>query len=164
MFAPLRSAALVLSLSLAAPVLADDIVLTVTGAVSQPEGGDAWTFDMAELRQLPASSIETTTIWTTGSQTFEGVSLADLLAHVGATGSTIRAVALNDYAVSIPVTDAVAGGPIVAYTQNGAEMSIRDKGPLWVIYPFDDKQIYKSEEYYSRSIWQLDRIEIIKEE
>lgn len=164
MFAPLRYTALVLSLSLAAPVFADETVLTITGAVAQPEEGEAWTFDMAALRQLPAASIETTTIWTTGSQTFEGVALVDLLAHVGATGNAIRAVALNDYAVSIPVTDAVAGGPIVAYTQNGSEMSIRNKGPLWIIYPFDGNQIYKSEEYYSRSIWQLDRIEVITEE
>ncbi|AEI94605.1 molybdopterin-dependent oxidoreductase [Roseobacter litoralis] len=163
MFAPFRHAALIFFMSLAAPVLADETILTVTGAVAQPAEGEAWTFDMASLRQLPAARIETTTIWTTGTQTFEGVSLVDLLAHVGATGSSIRAVALNDYAVSIPMADAVAGGAVVAYAQNGSEMSIRNKGPLWIIYPFDGNEIYKSEEYYSRSIWQLDRIEVITE-
>lgn len=83
---------------------------------------------------------------------------------MGASGDTIRAVALNDYAVSIPTADAVEGGPIVAYARNGEEMSIRDKGPLWIIYPFDDNETYKTEEYYSRSIWQLDRIELVPQE
>ena len=38
-------------------------------------------------------------------------------------------------------------------------MSRRDKGPLWVIYPYHDNIDYRSETIYSRSIWQLDRIE-----
>ena len=70
----------------------------------------------------------------------------------------LEAVALNDYAVTIPASDAVEGGPIVAYAHNGQAMSVREKGPLWVVYPFDANDTYKSEEYYARSIWQLDRI------
>ena len=37
-------------------------------------------------------------------------------------------------------------------------MTLRDKGPLWVIYPFDDDPRYRSETVYFRSIWQLNRI------
>ena len=37
-------------------------------------------------------------------------------------------------------------------------MSVREKGPLWVIYPFDSDPEYQTEVIYSRSIWQLDRI------
>jgi hypothetical protein len=48
----------------------------------------------------------------------------------------------------------------VAYLRNGAEMSMRDKGPLWIVYPYDAKPDYQSELIYSRSIWQLDRIEV----
>ena len=164
MFATIRNVIALIAFSLAAPTFAGEIVLTVSGAVSAPTGGDTWEFDMDALKALPAESFETTTIWTEGRQQFEGVPLVVLLEHVGATGTTIRAVALNDYAVSIPVADAVEGGPIVAYARNGGEMSIRDKGPLWIIYPFDDKEIYKSEQYFSRSIWQLDRIELITED
>ena len=43
---------------------------------------------------------------------------------------------------------------------NGEIMSLRDKGPLWVIYPYDQNAAYRSEVTYSRSIWQLDRIEV----
>ncbi|RYH00603.1 oxidoreductase, partial [Salipiger sp. IMCC34102] len=39
-------------------------------------------------------------------------------------------------------------------------MQVRDKGPLWIVYPYDDTPEYRSEVIYSRSIWQLDRIEV----
>ena len=114
-----------------------------------------------ELKALEATSFTTTTLWTEGANEYTGVLLSDLLAHLGASGQEIKATAINDYAISIPISDAVEGGPIVAYHQDGNEMSRRDKGPLWVIYPFDSSTEYRSETIYSRSIWQLDRMEII---
>ena len=62
----------------------------------------------------------------------------------------------------MPLTDAVEGGPIVAYRMDGETMSVRDKGPLWIVYPYDSDADYRTEVIYSRSIWQLDRIEVIK--
>ena len=105
-----------------------------------------------------ASTIKTTTIWTTGEQTFVGVSLGAFLKAIDAKGSKLRATAINDYAVEIPVTDAVTGGPIIAYLLDGKEMSVRNKGPLWIIYPYDSSSDFRTEVIYSRSIWQLDRI------
>lgn len=158
MNAILRCAAL--AVVLATPVYGEDVVLTVSGDVAPPRNGDAWTFDMAQLRALPSASFTTTTIWTEGPQTFEGVPLNALLKQVGAADGSIEAIALNDYAVTIPTSDATEGGPIIAYNRNGSPLSVRDKGPLWIIYPFDDNSSYKSEEYYSRSIWQLDRLKV----
>ena len=60
------------------------------------------------------------------------------------------------------VEDAVEGGPIIAYRLNGDRMSVRDKGPLWVVYPYDSDQVYQTEVIYSRSIWQLYRIDVIE--
>ena len=48
----------------------------------------------------------------------------------------------------------------MAFLNNGEPMSIRDKGPLWIIYPFDDNPDYQTEVIYSRSIWQLDQIHV----
>jgi hypothetical protein len=39
-------------------------------------------------------------------------------------------------------------------------MSVRDKGPLWLVYPYDSAAKYQSEVVFSRSIWQLNRLEI----
>ena len=107
------------------------------------------------------SAFETSTIWSEGTHTFQGVSLKVLADRLGIDGATLRATAINDYSVDIPLTDAVEGGPIVAYKMDDATMSVRDKGPLWIVYPYDSDAAYRSEVIYSRSIWQLDRIEAL---
>jgi hypothetical protein len=81
---------------------------------------------------------------------------------MGVSDGWFLATAINDYSVKIPMSDAVEGGPIVAYLMNGEEMSIRDKGPLWVIYPYDSDADFRSEVVFTRSIWQLDRLVVIR--
>ena len=140
------------------PAPTGEVLLTVTGAISHANDGDAAKFDLAMLESLSPVTFETTTTWTDGPQSFTGVPLARLMRAVGAGGARLQATAINDYSVEIPREDWVEGGPIVAYLNNGAPMSIRDKGPLWIVYPYDAKPDYQSEVIYSRSIWQLDRI------
>lgn len=149
-------AALGLVLGLSSAAHAEETLLTVNF------DGQSRSFDRAALNELGTRTIETTTIWTEGVQTFEGVPLAALMADIGAEEGTIRAMAINDYTVEIPMSDAVEGGPIIAMVLNGSEMSVRDKGPLWVVYPYDSNADYRSEIIYSRSIWQLDRIEVVQ--
>lgn len=134
------------------------VILTVSGAIS----AETTQFDLDMLMDIGSTDIETTTIWTEGEQQFQGVALNVLMDQLGVTEGTILATAINDYTVEIPVSDAIEGGPIVAYMLNGATMSVRDKGPLWVVYPYDSDADYRSEVIYSRSIWQLDRIEIVR--
>jgi len=135
---------------------ASDTVLTVK------HKDQTLTFDRAALEALGTETVETTTIWTEGTQVFEGVSLARLAQEIGAQEGRFLATAINDYTVEIPQSDAVENGPILAMTINGNEMSVRDKGPLWVIYPYDANAGYRTEVIYSRSIWQLDRIEVVE--
>lgn len=139
-----------------------DVVLTISGNVAKtgPEGTAQ--FDMEMLQALPQRSFETSTIWTEAETSFVGVPLSVLLEHVGAQGTTIRATAINDYTVEIPVASISARDPIVAYELDGAAMSRRQKGPLWIVYPYDSDTKYQTEVIYSRSIWQLDRLEIVK--
>ena len=124
-------------------------------------GDDVHEYDREALAAMPAVTFRTTTIWTEGDQTFTGVPLAYFLAEVDVAEGMIEARAINDYAVQIPVSDAVEDGPIIAYRRNGEDMSVRDKGPLWIVYPFDSNQEYQSEVIYSRSIWQLDRLSVL---
>lgn len=138
-----------------------DVILTVWGAVGVTNVDEKAQFDLGMLEALGDRTVETSTIWTDGPQTFQGVSLDLLIERLGASGDVLRASAINDYYVEIPVSDAVEGGPIIAYKMNGNVMSVRDKGPLWVIYPYDADPEYRSEVIYSRSIWQLDRIEVM---
>lgn len=150
------------------PVWADDlgmaqgdVLLTVSGAIETTNAYGMAQFDLEMLEALDATVIDTSTIWTDGTQSFQGVSLDVLVDRLGLTGDTLRATAINDYAVDIPISDAVEGGPIIAYRLNGDTLSVRDKGPLWIVYPYDSDASYRSEVIYSRSIWQLDRIVVL---
>lgn len=139
-----------------------DVLLTVSGAITRSNSGDAAAFDLTLLEALPQITLVTETIWTTGAQTFDGVRLKDVLDAAGVDAGTIKAFAINDYAVEIPFEDVLDGSAVIAYRRNGAPMSVREKGPLWVIYPFDEDARFRSEVYYSRSIWQLDRISVAR--
>lgn len=151
-----------------APVAAKDlasptgeVVLTVTGDIAARNQGDSAVFDLDMLRALGEVSFATTTPWTEGVQEFTGVSLEALVEELGVTGGSIKATAINDYAIDIPVSNAVEGGPILAYLQNGERMSVRDKGPLWLVYPYDLDEAYQTEVIFSRSIWQLVRLDVV---
>lgn len=142
------------------PMPTGETVLTVSGNVPQMNDGDKAVFDIEMLQALPQTTYTTTTIWTEGTHEFTGVLLSDLLAAVGSEPALVNATAINDYAVEIPPEDAIPGGALVAYLFDGEQMSIRDKGPLWVVYNWDQDPTYKTEVVYSRSIWQFDRIEV----
>jgi hypothetical protein len=137
-----------------------EVILTVSGKISNTNSDGVALFDTALLQTLPKHAFTTSTIWTEGVATYEGVLLSDLLAAVGASGQTVVATALNDYQISIPAADAKADGPLLAFLTDGAPMSARYKGPVWLVYPFDDVASYRTEQTYARSIWQLNRIEI----
>lgn len=163
-----RAAAIAVTLLFAAPVFAadplpaptGDVILTVSGAIDVTNTEGAAALDLDMLRAMSPVTVETTTIWTDGVQTFTGVPLNVLLDRLGANGTIIAASALNDYTVEIPASDAVDGGPILAYEANGTPLSVRDKGPLWIIYPYDSNSAYQAEVIYSRSIWQLARLDV----
>lgn len=131
------------------------VILTVEGDLKHTNTSSGIDFDFDMLAKMPRSRIVTTTPWTAGEVVFEGVSLKDLLGYLGVTSGTLRAYAINQYAVEIPVADATTSMPIVAYLRDGERMSVRQKGPLWVMYPFDDLPQLRNEAFHARAIWQL---------
>jgi len=117
-------------------------------------------FDRAALEAMAIETVETTTAWTDGKQVFEGPLARDILAAADAQGETVRAVALNDYAVEIPVSDFHRYDVIIALRHNGEAMSVRDKGPLWIIYPRDAHSELQTSAQNDKWIWQLSRLDV----
>jgi hypothetical protein len=136
------------------------VVLTVTGRVRKPNAGNAAQFDMAMLEQLPQQSFVTRTPWYASPRKFTGPLLRDVLAACDAQGSNVRAVALNDYRVDLPFEDAQRFDVLVARLIDDKPMAVRDKGPLFIIYPFDSSPELRSTVYYSRSAWQLKTLQV----
>jgi hypothetical protein len=153
-------------LAAALPALALDkpaqaVVLTLSGRVRMPNQGDSAHFDMPMLEALPQTSFTTGTPWWTQPRQFTGPLLRDVLAAAGAQGTTLRARALNDYRVDIPFEDAQRHDVIIARLLDGKPMAVRDKGPLFIVYPFDARPELRNTVYFSRSAWQLRTIEVL---
>lgn len=144
------------------PAPKEDVVLTLSGALSNETSDGVVQLDLQMLKDMPQIEFSTETIWLEGAKTFTGVSLKAVLEYSGFEGSKIEAVALNDYKIEIPSDSLEDDAPIVAYLLDGKEMSARGKGPLWIVYPYDEDAKYRTEVIYSRSIWQLDRINSVK--
>ncbi len=136
---------------------ANNLMVTGPGA---PEGGV--TFSMVELDALVQESFSTSTIWTDETVTFSGVPLSVLLEEAGAHGTSVSLIALNDYAASLQMDEIGPLYPLIATRLNGEEMSVREKGPFWVVYPYDSDSSYQSETIYSRSVWQLREVAVIE--
>lgn len=161
----IRALAAWLALAAAATAWALDppkgkVLLSVTGKVTQRNAAGRADFDMAMLDALPKHSFSTGTPWFKGPRRFSGPLLRDVLAVAGAQGSTLVAVALNDYRVEIPADDAQRFKVLLATRLDGQPMPVREKGPLFIIYPYDDSADLRSERYYSRSAWQLRRLDV----
>ncbi len=136
----------------------NDVILEVSGKIAVMNEGSKATFDRAMLMTLPQREIRTTTAWTDGVQIFQGPLIRDVLKFVQADGSNLRAIALNDYAITIPTSDFEKYDAILALLMNGEEMSVREKGPIWIVYPRDQHNELQSAEYNEKWIWQLNRI------
>lgn len=130
-------------------------VLTIMGKITHTTDGKKALFDKKMLKALPQKKIRTSTPWFDQPVEFSGPTASALMEKVGAYGKTLLATALNDYSIRIPLDDFKKYDVIFATEINGKTLSVREKGPIFVIYPFDDIPEIKNETYFLRCIWQL---------
>lgn len=135
-------------------------ILTISGKIAVTNKDGTAQFDRPMLEALGMTTVETTTPWYEGKVKFEGVSLDKLMKQLGATGQRVAVVALNDYTTEIPMEDFRKYNVILALKRDGEYMPVRDKGPLFIIYPFDSNPELKTQTYYVRSAWQVARIDV----
>ncbi|WP_170606233.1 oxidoreductase [Ruegeria arenilitoris] len=125
-------------------------------------GGEQKELSLEVLDSLDQVSFSTSTIWTDGIHQFSGVPISSLIQHLNADGELLKLYALNDYSVEMPVAELEEEVPIIATRIDGATMSVREKGPYWIMFPFDDSPDYQTESNYARSVWQLKRIDLLE--
>lgn len=159
------ASALLCALALSSAALALDApkerpILVISGKITTKNAGEVARFDMKMIEALPQHSFTTSTPWFDRPVKFTGPLLADVLAAVKASGSNVSAVAINDYRITIPAADAAKFQVIVARLIDDKPIPVREKGPLFVIYPFDSDARLRTSIYYERSIWQLKALDI----
>jgi len=131
--------------------VSEKIILTVTGKPAS----NTVQFSDAALAKLPQKSMTVQTPWYPAPKKFEGPLLRDVLKLAGIHSGQIRLIALNDYTISIPVSDAFEYDVIIARQLDGKPMSVREKGPLFIVYPFHEHEELRKTDYYRRCSWQL---------
>lgn len=112
-------------------------------------------WDMSGLKALPQRSFTTHTPWYQQPVTFTGPLVRDVLNASKVSGVTITAMALDEYKSRIPLSDVNKFDVILAHSINGEPLNPKNKGPLFIVYPFDSKKELQSVLYYQRSVWQL---------
>jgi hypothetical protein len=136
-------------------------VLSIGGRIQRTNQGERAVFDMSMLQAVTQHSFSTKTPWFSQARKFSGPLLRDLLAMVGANGSTLRLGALNDYRIDVPADDARRYDVMLARAIDDRPITVREKGPLFMIYPFDSDAGLRNALYYSRSVWQLTTIDVM---
>ncbi len=136
------------------------VILSISGRISVTNTASAARFDREMLEDLGLAKFTTMTPWYNEPVTFEGVRLDRLMRVVGASGEQLRARALDDYTTEIPIADFERYRTILAMKRNGDYMPVTDKGPLFIVYPFDSHPDLKHQRFYARSAWQVARMTV----
>ncbi len=142
------------------PKPASKVLLTITGNISRFNKDDSVELDLAMLEQFDQVSFVTETPWTDGPTRFTGVRINQLLEFVGARSNSFRASALDKYWNDLRDMDFEKVPAIIAYQLNDKPMRLRDLGPLWIMFPFDEYPELATEKYKTACVWQLTGIDV----
>lgn len=144
------------------PVRPADVPAAVPGpillTVETPSGPRA--YDQVALEALGTHVLDARLIWEGEDGLYHGVLLADLLADAGMDGaSSVLVRAVDGYSAVIPREDWVRWPLLLATRQDGRPMTVRNKGPLRLLYPLPPEVVLDMPETDSRWVWMVDRIE-----
>ena len=134
-------------------------VASVASKASAPSTPLA-SYDMAFLKSLPQHSFATQTPWFKKTVTFTGPLLRDVLSAAKVKGAVVYAVAIDEYRTEIPFSDCEQYDIILAHQLDGETLTPKNKGPLFVVYPYDSKPELQAVRFYQRSIWQLKSLRV----
>lgn len=144
---------LVILLALLTPAWAEPLLITgPSGEVS---------FSQEDILAMSDQQVVTHTPWTDGTLTFRGAPLEAVLARAGIDGGWVNARGLNNYSVNVPVDQALAAKAFLAVHMNGELMRIKDKGPFWIVFPWDEHPELLTREIRTWSVWQLQALSVL---
>jgi len=95
-------------------------------------------FDRAMLEALGLYEVEVSIPGWPAPVRVEGPRLKDLVTAVGGAGSRITLLALDGYASEISWAELEALDWIVGINQDGHDLGLGQRGPLWVVYTYAD--------------------------
>jgi hypothetical protein len=145
----------------AIPVPSGDVILTVTGNIGTSNVDDTIQMDIATVESVGQVEYTVDDPFENRAVTYRGVLMSDLLNlwQVGDDATTLHVVALNDYAVDVPLADLHTYPVIFALQADGEYMPIATRGPAMLVYPYNDFE-FEVAIYNDYWAWQIKSIEV----
>lgn len=117
-------------------------------------------YNHGQIEAIGLKRLHTSTFWPEDNGEFDGVLLRDLLTEAEIENAPeIKVTALDDYITIIPREDWQKWDVILATRHEQKPMSIRNKGPLRIIYPMDMGGAIADSDMRIRWIWAIKSIE-----
>lgn len=144
------------------PVPTAEGILTLFGAIGVTNAGDTLVFDIATLERLGLVEYTVDDPWENVTVTYRGVLMSDLLKFAEASTSvaSVHLVALDGYAVDIPVADIQKWPILLALQANGEYMNIEQGGPTRIVFPYHAYAELSPLTYNGLWIWNITTIEV----
>ncbi|UOA16537.1 hypothetical protein [Sulfitobacter dubius] len=127
--------------------------------ISTPEQSASFTLE--ELLEMPQTTVVTKNDYVDHPAAFQGPLLRAILETFEIDRhADLNMIALNDFNSTVPAADAFDYDVILAVLRDGEGMTVRNKGPIWVIYPMDEHPELRDDAYNNRLVWQLKEISV----
>lgn len=139
---------------------AGEVILEVSGNIRFTNGDDVAEFDREMINAIKVRTIQTNNHVVEEVVPYRGPILSEIIKSVGGKGSVVRVYALDDYVAELRWVDIEKYQVILATHENGKQLTIADKGPLFVVFPFSDYPELQQDAFYNQSVWQVKAIEI----
>lgn len=123
-------------------------------------GAKKLTFSAKQLQALPQISFKTKHTWANTAQEFSGPLLADVLKQTCANARDIYLRSLDKYSVMVDFQSIAKYQPILALKINGQALTIREKGPVWLMIDTDRYKI-PPRSLDTIFVWQLYYIHVL---
>ncbi|WP_444676950.1 molybdopterin-dependent oxidoreductase [Halomonas sp. E19] len=142
------------------PPPSGEVILRVTGAVAYPNVGAELHLDRALMMMLAPTEVVTHTPWTEGAGHFEGPLFRAVLEAAGVQADEVRVSSLDGFGATVPVAELHDYSVILAVLRDGEPLTVRDLGPVFVLYPFDDHPELLTQAVRFRSVWHASEIHV----
>ncbi len=152
--------AAVFTLAMPVAAFAQDI-LSVMG----PDGTAVKTYSLEQLDALEQTTYVTKNPFIDGTSEFSGPLARVVFADAGQDmpkDAQVRVSAINDYKIDMPLSDILDYDVMLATRRDGQPMSLREKGPIWIMYPISDHLELEDEAINSRLVWQTKSIQVVE--
>lgn len=118
-------------------------------------------FTRRDLEAMNWHEVQTGNQFITGQGRFRGPRFVEVLSLIGHAGATrVRLLSAGGDISEIGFAELARYDPILAMEMDGRALTLRDFGPVWVMYPIDDHPELRDSRYNNRLVWQLQVVEL----